>query len=82
MIFATGGVAVGDISIRSKPASFAAAWAAARLNTPRFDPSAPMTRSSGARIWALMRMRGVLTANYLATVACPGFKRQIFPTGA
>lgn len=59
MILATGGVAPGEISMRSRPAVLAAASASGVLRTPRFSPAAPITRSSGARIWALMLMRCV-----------------------
>ena len=50
MIFATGGFAFGEISIRSKLAVSAAARASDRDKTPKLTPSAPMTLSSLARI--------------------------------
>src|SRR3989344_1420244 len=65
MIFATGGTAEGDISIRSSPAVFAAVKAASSERTPRFSPCAPITRNSSARISLLMRSRSVATGSYV-----------------
>src|SRR3989344_1642371 len=65
MIFATGGTAEGDISIRSSPAVFAAVKAASSERTPRFSPCAPITRNSSARISLLMRSRSVATGSYI-----------------
>lgn len=48
MIFATGGTADGEISIRSRPISLALVKASAKDKTPRFSPSSVMTRNCGA----------------------------------
>src|SRR5438552_1045074 len=63
MIFAMGGTAEGEISIRSSPAAFAAASAAASESTPRFPPSLLITRNSCARISLFMRSRSVATGS-------------------
>ena len=54
MILATGGIAVGEISMRSKFASSAALSASANGITPKLAPSAPITRSSLTRIALLI----------------------------
>jgi len=51
----TGGVACGAISTRSSSASSASLLAAAMLSIPICSPLAPMTRTSGAVISALIR---------------------------
>lgn len=56
MIFATGGTAFGDISIRSIPSSLALSKASLKEITPRFEPSSSITRSSGAWIWLFILM--------------------------
>ncbi len=50
IIFATGGTAPGEISIRSNPSSSALAIARDKANTPKFSPTGPITRTSVARI--------------------------------
>ena len=55
MILATGGVAFGEISTRSRPASSASSIALSGGTTPMFSPSAPMSRISGARMRSLTR---------------------------
>lgn len=55
MIFATGGVALGDISTKSNPASSAAFKASSREITPICSPLSPITRNSEARIASLIR---------------------------
>ena len=43
IILQTGGLAFGDISIRSRPSPFAISIAFLRGNTPRLLPELPMT---------------------------------------
>lgn len=59
MIFAMGGTAEGEISIRSSPAVLAAARAASSDITPKFPPSALITRNSVARISLFILSRSV-----------------------
>ena len=55
MSLQTGGLAFGEISTRSRPASSAMTRARSGETTPTFSPSAPMRRISVARIRSLMR---------------------------
>ena len=55
MILQTGGLALGEISTRSRPTSSASAMPRAGATTPTFSPSAPMRRISGARMRVLTR---------------------------
>src|SRR5215831_7611391 len=52
----TGGLAVGAISTKSRPASFALAKASAMGTTPRASPASPISRTSFQRICSLTRM--------------------------
>src|ERR1700730_6846203 len=56
MIRQTGGLAVGAISTRSRPASFDFTRASALGTTPSASPSAPIRRTSSHRICSLTRM--------------------------
>src|SRR5512145_1860872 len=56
MIRQTGGCAVGAISTRSRPASFAFASASAITTMPSASPSAPISRTSFQRICSLTRI--------------------------
>src|SRR5688572_23258126 len=50
MILQVGGLAVGAISIKSRPLSSAIRKASGTPNTPSILPSSSITRTSGARI--------------------------------
>src|SRR5262245_26973057 len=52
----TGGTALGEISTRSSPASRAILIASYVGRTPTCEPSAPITRTSRARIRSFMRI--------------------------
>src|SRR3989344_821886 len=58
MIFATGGSAKGEISIKSSSAACARRSASARVSTPKFSPSSPTTRREGAVIALLILFFG------------------------
>lgn len=60
MTLATGGLAFGEISMRSSPTRSASARASASDRTPRFSPVDPTTRSSLARISLFMRILSVV----------------------
>src|SRR5690606_18839800 len=55
MILQTGGSALGWISTRSRPSSWAFCNASSRDNTPTISPSDPITRTRGTRISLLLR---------------------------
>ena len=57
MIFATGGLALGEISIISSFISSAFFRASASDRVPKFSLSGPTTRNSGARIALLILVR-------------------------
>ena len=59
MIFATGGTALGEISIKSSPRFIDSSIASRNERTPKFSPSSVTTRSCGARIWLFMRILGI-----------------------
>ena len=53
IILQTGGLAFGEISIKSKPSSLANSMALLRGKVPRFPPSLPITCTSKALILSL-----------------------------